>query len=374
MSTPLGPNFSSRPVLRIDLKALKENYKAIQTRVGRSTHVAAAVKADAYGLGAERVSRALFGAGCRNFFVATAGEGKIVRQAIGDTASIYVLNGPAPRDIGLYFGSNLKPVINSIVQARIWADAVKKAKRAPYTAIHIDTGINRLGFSIEEFEKFSKDKKLLDLVQFDVVMSHLACASDKEHPANEKQLKAFKKAAARLPIKSMSLANTAGIYLGKPYHFQMVRPGIGLYGGKATSNPKQEITKHVVSLMAPILQIKTIDAGESVGYNATYTAKAETTIAIVGAGYADGIPVSTSSQDNGVFNHATVQNIRVPIIGRVSMDLTAIDITNVRKTPRIGDWAEFRGAKLEQDACEAGTLNYELLVRLGSRARRDFLS
>ncbi len=369
----LGPNFSSRPVLRINLKAIKANYKAIQSLVGKTTHVAAAVKADAYGLGAERVGRTLYGAGCRNFFVATAGEGKILRGSIGDNASIYVLNGPAPRDLTLYFGSNLKPVINSLVQARIWAEAASAAKHPPYSAIHIDTGINRLGFPMDELERLSKNKNLQEQLQFDLIMSHLACAPDKDNPANAAQLKAFRMAAAKLPLKPMSLTNTAGTYLGKPYHFQMVRPGIGLYGGISTTDPSQEKITPAVSLMAPVLQVKTLKAGESLGYNATFTATKDTKIAIVGAGYADGIPISASSNSDGYFGHATLQNKRAPILGRVSMDLTALDITHLKKTPRIGDWAEFLGGNLEEDAKSCQTLNYEMLTRLSSRARREYL-
>lgn len=138
MASPLGPNFSTRPAVQIDLGAIKDNYKALQKRVG-DIKVAASVKADAYGLGAERVGKTLYGAGCRNFFVATAGEGKLLRAAIGENSSIYVLNGPAPRDLTLFFGSRLKPVINSLVQARMWAEAIKNVKSAPYSAVHIDT-------------------------------------------------------------------------------------------------------------------------------------------------------------------------------------------------------------------------------------------
>lgn len=367
-----GPVFSSRPVLRIDLSALKDNYKAIQDKVGSNTLVAAAVKADAYGLGAERVSRALYGAGCRTFFVATAGEGKAVRSAISDNASIYVLNGPAPRDITLYHGSNLKPVINSLTQAKIWADATKNVKHIPFTAIHIDTGMNRLGFSMDEIQKLKANRPLLEALQFDLIMSHLACAPDASDPYNKQQLDAFRRASAQFPIKPMSLANTAGVYLGRPYHFQMVRPGIGLYGGKSTLLPDQENTKPVVSLMAPILQIRHLKAGDRLGYNSTFTATEDTPVAIVGAGYADGIPVSSSSGDGASNGFATIQSLRVPIIGRVSMDLTALDITHLRKVPRIGDWAEFLGAKLEIDAQDADTLNYERLIRLTSRAKREY--
>ncbi|NNE58773.1 MAG: alanine racemase [Hellea sp.] len=367
-----GPNYSSRPVLRIDMAALKYNYNSLAKRVGPKTHVAAAVKADAYGLGAERISKALYGAGCRNFFVATSGEGKDVRAAIGDNASIYVLNGAAPRDLTLFFGSNLKPVINSMTQAHMWMDAIKNVKSPPFSALHIDTGINRLGFPSEEFQKFIKNKSLQEKIQFDLIMSHLACAPDQENPYNKQQLDAFKRAAAALTMKPMSLANSAGIYLGKQYHFQMVRPGIALYGGYATDNPAQEDVKPVVSLMAPVLQIRRLKKGDSLGYNATFTAENDMTVAIVGAGYADGIPVSASSGAGGGVNQATMQNKRVSVIGRVSMDLTALDVTPLKKTPRLGDWAEFFGSNLQDDAASAQTLNYELLIRLSHRARREY--
>jgi len=366
----LGPNFSTRPVLRVDLKALKANYKALQSMVSAGTHVAAAVKADAYGLGADRVGKALYGAGCRTFFVATAGEGKLLRQAIGENATIYVLTGPAPRDLTLFFGAQLKPVINSIVQARIWAEAASKARHAPYSALHIDTGMNRLGMTEGDIEHLSKNRSLRDELQIDLIMSHLACASDPKHPANKEQLSAFRRAAGRFPIKAMSLANTAGIYLGKPYNFNMVRPGIGLYGGAATNNPKMEKMQPVASLLAPVLQLRTLKAGESIGYNSTFTAKREMTVA--GAGYADGIPVAASSQGESCIGHATLQKKRCPIVGRVSMDLTTIDVTDVKKKPRIGDWVELLGENLEDDAKASSTLNYEMLVRMGSRARREY--
>jgi len=368
----LGPNFSTRPVIRIDTQALKDNYHAIKNYVGSKTHVAAAVKADAYGLGAEKISRALYGAGCRTFFVATSGEGKVVREAVGENSIIYVLNGPAPRDLTLFFGSNLRPVLNSFTQAQIWADAISNVKQPPFSAIHIDTGINRLGFPLDELTALARNKKLLEKLRVDHIMSHLACAPDAKNPYNQQQLDAFRKSAALLPIKAKSFANSAGIYLGKPYHFQMVRPGISLYGGAATLTPEKEITKPVVSLMAPVLQIKKLKAGQSLGYNSTYTAQKDMQIAIVGAGYADGVPVSASSGAGAGLNYATMQKTRIPIVGRVSMDLTILDISGLKKKPRIGDWAEFYGSNLENDAKDAQTLNYELLVRLGSRARREY--
>ena len=367
-----GPSFSTRPVLRVDLGTLKSNYKKLSEYVSKNTKVAASVKADAYGLGAGRVSRALYGAGCRTYFVATAGEGKIVREAIGDNASIYVLNGPAPRDLTLYFGSDLKPVINSLAQASIWSGAIENVKRPPFCAIHIDTGMNRLGFTIEDVEKLTHNKRLLELLSPDLVMSHLACAPDKNDDYNPKQLKLFQTSAAKLPFLPMSLANTAGIYLGLKYHFQLVRPGIGLYGGIATEDAKQEVSEPVVSLMAPVLQIRELKSGDRLGYDSTFIASRDTKIAIVGAGYGDGIPVSFSSKPDGPAGFATLQKRRVPVLGRVSMDLTALDISQMKKMPRLGDWAEFLGSNLEADANTANTVNYEMLTRIGPRVRREY--
>lgn len=373
MSQILGPSFSSRPAVQIDLGAIKDNYQALQKKVGANVKVAASVKADAYGLGAERVGKTLYGAGCRNFFVATAGEGKLLRSAIGDNSSIYVLNGPSPRDLTLFFGSRLKPVLNSLVQARMWADAIKTAKAAPYSAIHIDTGMNRLGFTEDEFEFLSKNRQLRDSLNYEYVMSHLACAPDAAHPKNAEQLTKFKRAAGRLPIGPMTLANTAGIYLGRKYHFQMVRPGIGLYGGKATTDEAQEVSRPVISLLGAVLQIRDVKKGDTIGYNAAFTAPRDMTIATVGAGYADGVPVGASSADGSAQHFATFHGKRVPIIGRVSMDLTMVDLSRVKKQPRIGDWVEMQGEHLETDATALGTINYELLVRLGQRCRKIYL-
>ena len=365
MSTP-AISYSSRPTLRINLENLRYNYEALKKRVG-SAKIGASVKADAYGLGAVQVGRALYGAGCRIFFVATAGEGKILREAIGPNGAIYVLNGPSPRDKGVLLGAKLKPVINSMEQARFWASVASSVNEPPYTAIHIDTGMNRLGFDAEEFAAFAKDRKLWSALHPEWVMSHLACSSDTKHPLNKTQLARFKKAAAQLPITPMSLANTAGIYLGKPYHFQMVRPGIGLYGGYATTKPAQEDVRPVVTLLAAILQIREINKGETLGYNASYTAPRDMRIAVVGAGYADGVPVLASNK-----GYATLHDAKVPIVGRVSMDLTMLDITDVHLPKQVGGVVAFRGDQLSAEAETIGSINYEMLTRLGQRCRRDY--
>jgi len=359
-------SYSTRPTMRVNLDNLRYNYEALKKRAG-SAKIGASVKADAYGLGAVQVGRALYGAGCRIFFVATAGEGKILREAIGPNGAIYVLNGPSPRDKGVLLGAKLKPVINSMEQARYWASVASSVNEPPYTAIHIDTGMNRLGFDEQEFTEFARDKKLWSALHPEWVMSHLACAPDKDHPLNAAQLKRFKKAAAQLPLTPMSLANTAGIYLGKPYHFQMVRPGIGLYGGYATTNPEGEDARPVVTLLAAILQIREISKGESLGYNASYTAPRDMRVAVVGAGYADGVPVLASNK-----GYATLHDAKVPIVGRVSMDLTMLDITDVHLPKQVGGVVAFRGDQLSAEAETIGTINYEMLTRLGQRCRRDY--
>jgi len=364
--------YSTRPTLRIDLTALRGNYDILKKRVGKAT-IGASVKADAYGLGIKPVSRALYGAGCRVFFVATAGEGKLLREAVGDTPSIYVLNGPGSKDLRLFFGADLKPVINTLEQARLWGEAAAPVGSPPFSAIHIDTGMNRLGLSETETAQLSKNKTLFESLKTDLIMSHLACAPDAAHEMNAAQLAKFRRASTRFPLKPLSLANSAGIFLGKAYHFNMVRPGIALYGGKATLKPEQENTKPVLSLLAPVLQIRDIKKGETVGYNASFKAEKDMKVVVVGAGYADGIPVASSSQDGKAMGYGRLHDADIPIIGRVSMDLTILDISKLKDPVSTGDQVIFRGENLERDADESGTLNYELLVRLGQRCRREYV-
>lgn len=360
------PPYSTRPTLRVDLAQVKANYEALKALTPRAK-VAASVKADAYGLGIEAIGRALYGTGCRIFFVATAGEGKILRDAIGPNGAIYVLNGPAPRDKGTLLGAKLKPVISSMDQARYWAEVSREVNDPPFTAIHIDTGMNRLGLSELEVKALAHEKDLFRAIKPDWVMSHLACASITDHPMNATQLVTFKRLAAALPETPLSLANTAGIYLGKNYHLQMVRPGIGLYGGKATDRPDKEVGKSVVKMLAPILQVRYIKAGENIGYDATHTAERDMRLAVVGAGYADGVPVALSNKGHGV-----IHDQPIPVVGRVSMDLTTLDTTDIHLPVQVGGVVEFLGEHMEERAREAGTINYELLARLGQRVRRDY--
>jgi len=365
--------YSSRPVLTVNLSALAHNYQYLAA-LAAPAKIGAAVKADAYGLGAQQIGRALYGAGCRIFFVAHAGEGKILRQAIGTKASIYVLSGNTPQDTAIFFGNKLKPVINSLTQARDWVKAIKGVKHPPRTALHFDTGINRLGIPSEETGIFADDKALIEDLDVDIVMSHLACSGDDAHPLNETQLDRFKKVASRMPMVPLSLANTGGIFLGKKYHFKLVRPGIGLYGGKVTNHPEKEKTRPVIELHAPVLQIKTVKKGETIGYNASFTAANDMKIAIVSAGYADGLPVNLSGSDKRIITSARLSGLRVPVVGRVSMDYTILDITNHNKYVELGEKAIFFGADLEEQASHARMINYEIMTHLGARCRRIYVN
>ncbi len=365
-------SYSSRPVLTINLSAIAENYQAL-TKLSAPAKIGASVKADAYGLGIEQIGRTLYGAGCRTFFVAHAGEGKILRRAIGNQPNIYVLAGPTPQDSALFFGNTLKPVINSLSQARDWMKTIEGVKRPPRTALHFDTGINRLGIPDKETETFASEKALLEALDVDLVMSHLACSSLQNHALNKIQLGRFKKIAAQMPMVGLSIANTGGIYLGKPYHFKLVRPGIGLFGGIATDTPEREKVRPVIELHAPVLQIKSVPKGETLGYNATYTAPHDMKIAIVSAGYADGLPVNLSGSDTKIITHARLGKSNAPVVGRISMDFTILDITNIDKFVQVGEKAVFFGQNLEMQAQQAQRLNYEILTGLGQRCKRVYI-
>jgi len=365
---PLPPKKSGQARLHVNLRQVAANYNALSekcARPGKPVTVAACVKADAYGLGLGPVAKALYGAGCRAFFVAHASEGRLLREIIGHMASIYVFNGPTEAELPIFFTSKLKPVINTLQQARLWIRNVPKHEFKPRTAIHIDTGMNRLGFDAAEFDRLWGDKEMVKALDIEIVMSHLACADTPDHRMNKKQLSEFKAKAAKLPPVALSLANSAGIYLGKDYHFNMVRPGAALYGLNITTLP--EAHKPVVSISAPVLQKGFIEKGDTAGYRASFTAKRDTKTITVSAGYADGIPVAGSN-----IAHADLNGQKLKIIGRVSMDLTILDATDYKGEIVIGDRVHFWGDDLTGQSERMGVLDYELLTRLGARLRRDY--
>jgi alanine racemase len=334
--------------LRLDGQALVANWRWLQGRGGAAA-CGAAVKADGYGLGARDVVMRLANAGCRDFFVATWAEAADLVPWVG-AASVSVLHGPGKEDMTYAAAAPARPVLSTPLQVARW----KEAGRGRPCDVMIDTGLNRLGLAPDEIH-------LLDGLEIDTLMSHLACA-DEDVAANEHQRSAFAEVAAQVPARRRSLANSAGICLGPDYAFDLTRPGLALYGGV----PRREAAGHirqVVRIEARIVQRRRVEPGGGVGYNATWTAPAPAEIAILNIGYADGYLRGFSGT-----GRARIEGGWAPVVGRVSMDLTAI---RVDEAPGLkeGDWVELDYA-LPAASAQSGLSQYELLTTLGSRHER----
>ncbi len=354
-------------ILTIDLGAITANYDALRAQAP-TAEVAAVVKADAYGLGADQVARALFDAGCRTFFIATIAEGIELRQSLTEP-SIAVLNGPGSDGAGLCLQHNLTPVLNSPAQVEAW----RQSGDSKPAILHVDTGMSRLGLSPSEVDTLAADKSQLDGVTISHIMSHLACAEDQATPLNKQQLDLFKDTLAKLrpiaPNANATLANSSATYLGHNYHFDLIRPGAALYG-LAPIEEQPNPLKQTIQLHSRILQVREIDESATVGYGASHRASRTSRIATVAAGYADGYPRSLSN-----CGFAYVGSARVPVVGRVSMDLTTLDVTDLsEEKARPGTFVELIGEHVRTDdigAC-AGTIGYEILTRLGRRYHRVY--
>ena len=352
--------------ITIDLDALAANYAALRARAG-GAELAPAVKADGYGLGAAQVADRLWSEGARSFYVARLAEGVALREALGDRdATIHVLDGATPGSGDTLEGARLIPVLNSLPQVEAW-NAQARAGRLK-AALHIDTGMNRLGLRPEELKVLVAAFDRLKRLDIDLVISHLACADEPAHPLNATQLERFQGAIALLPNARRSLANSAGIFLGEAFRFDQARPGVSLYGGGPEGRPHPEI-RAVATVEAPILQVRVVPRGESIGYGAGWTATETTRVAIIAAGYADGVPRAAYPRGAVWFDGA----LR-PMLGRVSMDLIAVDITDC-DAARPGAMVELFGPNLSvDDAAEAaGTSAYERLTRLTLRATRRYV-
>jgi alanine racemase len=344
--------------LTVDLDALAANYRTLRDAAG--VEAAPALKADGYGLGALAVADRLWAEGARSFFVARVREGERLRTALGERdAIIYVLDGATPGDAARLAAADLTPVLNSLEQIEEWAAL---AGRDLPAALHVDTGMNRLGVTLEEAEAVARRRP----VRIDLVMSHLACASLPDHPLNGLQLARFQAARALFPGVRASFASSAGILLGREYVFDQVRPGIGLYGGGPRDTPDPRI-RPVATLEAPVLQVRDLKAGDAVGYGATFVAEGPMRAAIVATGYAEGYP-----RGAGQRGYAWAAGARRKLLGRVSMDMLAVDVTDT--DVRAGDKVELLGANMPVDevALAAGTIAYEVLTRLPLRAKRIY--
>ena len=360
--------YLSGAILTIDLDAIAANYKLLCKQAPEAT-TAGVVKANAYGLGVDRVAPALFAAGCKKFFVATADEGIQLRGLLPNV-EINVLNGAPAGHEALFQEHRLMPVLNSLEAARQWSSFCTAQDQPLSAALHLDTGMARLGLPPSEVDGLLEDPSQIAGFELRTILSHLACASDAEHPLNEKQLRRFRDTLDRLPNAKASFAASSGIFLGPKYHFDLVRPGAALYGlCPLTSIPNP--MAQVVRLQGKILQVRDVDTPQTVGYGATHRVAGPSRIATVAAGYADGFLRSLGNSGCGYLG-----GVRTPIVGRVSMDLITLDVTDVpHEQARTGALIDLFGPNnpLDQVATAAGTIGYELLTSLGARYHRTYV-
>jgi alanine racemase len=362
---------SATGVLTVDLDAIVANWRKLE-KTAVPAECAAVIKADAYGCGADPVARALAAAGCKTFFVATLDEARIARAALPSEA-IYVLDGFLQNCGDIYAKLDAKPVIGDLNELAEWDVFCRRSRWQGGAAIHIDTGMNRLGLSVSEAQGIIPRINAGDH-GITLVMSHLACAEALHNPLNARQLANFREIASLFSGVPASLSNSSGIFLGPQFQFDLVRPGAGLYGINPTpeaDNPMQP----VVDLKARILHIRNVEKGEAVGYGATWTARRPTRLAIVSAGYADGYFRAGGSSDGTRGAEVVVCGKRCPIAGRVSMDLMGVDITDVEKNAaRRGHMVTLLGEGITVDelAHHFGTIGYEVLTSLGRRYARIY--
>ena len=365
------PEAEAGGVLSIDLGALAENWRTLNHRALPS-ECSAVIKADGYGCGIEPVARALNRAGCKTFFVADLDEARRARAAAPE-AALYVLNGLVPGSGPAFADINARPVIGSLLELAEWDAFVAANQWHGGAALHVDTGMNRLGVTADEAAALAPRIRA-ENHGITLLMSHLACAQAPEHPLNQRQISLFRDVRMLYRGIPSSLANSSGIFLGEAAHCDIVRPGAALYGVNPTpgrANPMQP----VVGLKVRILQVRHVPRGETVGYDATWTARHASRIAVVAAGYADGYPRAAGASDSRPGGDAIIAGKRCPLAGRISMDLIAIDISDLPDgAGRRGEMATLIGDEISLDAVAniAGTIGYEILTRLGHRYHRVY--
>ena len=354
-------------ILTINLNAVAQNWRALGAR-GHQADCAAVIKADGYGLGAPQVGARLYAEGCRSFFVAHPNEGIALRSHVGD-AAVYVLNGLMPGTEADYAAHRLAPVLNDPGQVAAWAAWC--AANGPHpAAIHIDTGMTRLGLSMKDALALADDTRAIAAAGDILVMSHLACADEASHPLNREQLDRFAAIANRFRQWPQSLSNSSGIFLGEAYHFDLLRPGVALFGGNPAPGQTNPM-KPVVTLSARILQVREIDSPLTVGYGATHRTAPPAKIATIAVGYADGILRSLSNR-----GALTLAGQKVPLVGRVSMDLITVDVSVVPEAIlSAATHIDLLDAAhtIDDLAADAGTIGYEVLTSLGHRYHRDYV-
>ncbi len=355
-------------ILTVNLPSIASNWRLLSSYIGDS-ECGAVVKADGYGLGSAEIGRCLQKAGCKHFFVASINEGINLRKSIGVNSKIYIFNGVGDKGAITEFDSNsLVPVLNSIEDVVLWSThAQQKGGRSG--VLCFDTGMNRLGLPPNEAINLSNQTHYLDGIKIDFVMSHLACADEPENIMNTEQKALFDQIRSSFPHFRASLSNSAGIFLDPTFHYDLVRPGAALFG---ICSPNYASVKlhQVIGLKAKILQIRHVDSESAVGYGGAAKVPANSRLATVAAGYADGYLRSLGNR-----GHGYAAGIKVPVVGRISMDLTTFDVTKVPTDQiRPGDEIELISPQhtIDDLASEAGTIGYEILTSLGSRYQRRY--
>jgi alanine racemase len=369
------PEAEANGIVTIDLAAVHANYRMLAARVVPG-ECAAVVKGDGYGCGIDEVTATLLRAGCRTFFVAHLAEARRVR-AIAPEAAIYVLNGFASAAGQAFVETYARPVINSSVELAEWDHFVASTGWSGGAALHVDTGMNRLGLTIEETAAMAGRLQNPNH-GIALLMSHLACADQPDHPLNDRQIRQFREIRSLFRGIASSLANSSGIFLDASTYCDLVRPGVALYGANPVPGRPNPM-RAVVGLKARILQVRNVPKGASVGYGAAWTAKRDSRIAVIAAGYADGIPRAAAiteaagTREVAPGREVIVADKRCRIVGRISMDLMAADVTDLPVTAVRRDAMATligEGLSLEAVAAQAGTIAYELLTNLGRRFHR----
>ena len=366
-------SFNDLGIVSINLDYLKHNYKVIKKTLKNKTRIAAVLKANAYGLGIEKIATTLEKSGCELYFVATLKEGIELRKLL-KKSKILVLNGSQVHTKKIFqefTKYKLIPVINSYNDLNLWVDLLKKNNHKSSIALHFDTGMNRLGIpysDLGKIEKFIQNNK----INIFCIMSHLASADDEQNITNKIQKKLFDKIITSFPDTLNIIANSSAAFNLKDYGYSFVRTGGGLFG--INPNKKNKNLKNVVSLKARILQIRNLEKEpiKSIGYNSTYSVRSSLKIAVLGIGYADGYPRNLSNKGYGIF-----KGKKLPIVGNISMDYMTVDISCINaKDINVGDWVELIGEEItiQKVAKLSETIEYEILNNLGYRLQKDYIS
>lgn len=360
-------------ILTVDLDAVRANYRLLRERGqadGAQAACAAVLKADAYGLGMDKVAQALVREGCRSFFVAHLDEGIRLRQLVPADCTIHVMHGAMPGTARDCVEHDLVPVLNDPGQVAEWRALAGELGRQLPAALQVDTGMSRMGLAPADLERLRQDPAWLEGIDLRLVMSHLACADVPAHPLNDRQRLRFQEVRALFPGVPASLANSSGVFLGGAWHFDLLRPGCALYGINPQPGHANQLAQ-AVSLAARVVQLRTVAAGDIVGYGARYVAPGERRIATIAIGYADGWLRSLTGH-----SQAFVDGVAVPFAGTVSMDSITLDVTGIPEA-RIapGQTVDLLCPQqtVDEVAGQAGTIGYEVLTRLGARFYRHYV-